>query len=144
MLAVLATLALIADLALEHVSPDTQMPSIEGSRTQTRFVLAGRCGAAGGEVHVLNLSHIGDLGSGFWFGAVVAAALVYAAMTRMAGGAGEDGRPAEPPRGATTHGAASDEIEPPKKAAPAPQTWPCARRAGRDREAPEPPRSQSS
>ena len=39
-LAVLALIALIADLAVERLSPQTSLPAINGSRTQTRFVLA--------------------------------------------------------------------------------------------------------
>jgi hypothetical protein len=79
-LAVLATLAIIFDLLFEHVSPDTQIPAIEGSRTLTRFVLAGTAAGLLAVKFILNLTQIGDLGSGFWFGAVVAAALVFGAM----------------------------------------------------------------
>ena len=79
-LAVLATLAIIFDLLFEHLSPDSQIPAIEGSRTLTRFVLAGTAAGLLALKFILNLTEIGDLGSGFWFGAVVAAALVYASM----------------------------------------------------------------
>src|ERR1700730_9685170 len=35
----LAALAVIADLAIERLSPQTQIPAIGGSRTTTRFAL---------------------------------------------------------------------------------------------------------
>jgi hypothetical protein len=77
-LAVLATLAIVFDLLLEHFSPDTQIPSINGSRTLTRFALAITATGLLALKFILHLTLIGDLGSGFWFGAVVSAALVYA------------------------------------------------------------------
>ena len=39
-LAVLASLAILVDLAIERLSPQTSIPAISGSRTMTRFVLA--------------------------------------------------------------------------------------------------------
>ena len=39
-LAVLAALGLVLDLAIERLSPQTQLPAVSGSRTQTRFVIA--------------------------------------------------------------------------------------------------------
>ena len=79
-LAVLATLAIVFDLLLEHFSPDTQIPSINGSRTLTRFALAITAAGLLALKFILHLTQIGDLGSGFWFGAVITAALVYATM----------------------------------------------------------------
>ena len=114
-LAVLATLAIIFDLVFEHVSPDTQIPAIEGSRTLTRFVLAGTAAGLLAVKFILNLSEIGDLGSGFWFGAVVAAALVYAAMKAWQAEPARTAGSARPAPGATTDGAASDENGPPKQ-----------------------------
>ena len=37
-LAVLLGIALIADLAVERLSPQTALPALDGSRTETRFV----------------------------------------------------------------------------------------------------------
>lgn len=79
-LAVLAALAIVFDLLLEHLSPDTQIPSINGSRTLTRFALAITAAGLLALKFILHLTQIGDLGSGFWFGAVVTAALVYATL----------------------------------------------------------------
>ncbi len=79
-LAVLATLAIVFDLLFEHRSPDTQIPSIKGSRTLTRFALAITVAGLLALKFILHLPQIGNLGSGFWFGAVVTAALVYATM----------------------------------------------------------------
>ena len=76
-LAVISLLALVADLALERLSPQTQVPVIGGARTTTRFVLA--CAAAG-LIALKFLFHLGtfsNLGFGFWFGALLAGALVY-------------------------------------------------------------------
>jgi hypothetical protein len=115
-LAVLATLAIIFDLLFEHVSPDTQIPAIEGSRTLTRFVLAGAAAGLLAVKFILNLNEIGDLGSGFWFGAVVAAALVYAAMKAWQAEPARTAGSARAGPGATTHGGAADEGRAPEKA----------------------------
>lgn len=40
-LAVLATLALIADLGIERLAPETRLPAVRDSRTTTRVLLAG-------------------------------------------------------------------------------------------------------
>jgi hypothetical protein len=39
-LAVIAALAVVADLAIERLSPQTQLPAMGESRTNTRFILA--------------------------------------------------------------------------------------------------------
>lgn len=84
-LAVLACVALIADLAVERLSPRTQFPSINDSRTQTRFVLA--CAAA---VFValkfLFHIHFSLFGFGFWAAVILTAGLVYAARQAHEGG----------------------------------------------------------
>lgn len=79
LLAVLAALALIADLALERLSPQTQLPAIGGSRPMTRFVLAA---AAGGFVTLKFLFHVhfSYFGFGFWLAVLLVAALVFLAM----------------------------------------------------------------
>ena len=78
-LAVLAALALIADLGVERLSPGTALPNIRGSRTETRFVLA--CVAA---VFValkfLFHIHFDAFGFGFWAAVVLTVALVYFAV----------------------------------------------------------------
>lgn len=79
-LAVLATLAIVFDLLFEHLSPDTHIPSIKGSRTLTHFVLAITAAGLLTLKFLLNLDEFGNLGTGFWFGVVVTAALVYATM----------------------------------------------------------------
>lgn len=84
-LAVLTAIALIADLAIERLSPGTALPNIGGSRTQTRFVLA--CVAAVFVVlKFLFHIHFGDFGFGFWAGVVLTVGLVY--LARQARNAG--------------------------------------------------------
>jgi uncharacterized membrane protein len=78
-LAVLATVALIADLGVERLSPGTALPNIGGSRTQTRFVLA--CVAAlFVALKFLFHIHFSDFGFGFYVAIIVAAALVWVAL----------------------------------------------------------------
>jgi hypothetical protein len=107
-LAFIAALAVIADLAVERLSPQTVVPSVGGSRVHTRFVLAA---VAAGFVVLKFLFHIHfsgivKFGWGFYFCVVVAAALVYfAAAARSAALAGPPAprRPAAPtpPAGGT-------------------------------------------
>ena len=77
-LALLAALALIADLAVERISPGTAVPNIGGSRTQTRFVLAA---VAGLFVTLKFLFHIhfSDFGFGFYAAVVLTVGLVWMA-----------------------------------------------------------------
>ena len=76
-LALLAALAVIADLALERLG-NVDLPSINGSRATARLVLAG---VAAGFVALKFLFHIHfDLfGFGFWAAIVLASALVVSA-----------------------------------------------------------------
>ena len=78
-LGALAALAVLADLAVERLSPDTQLPMIGGSREATRLVLAG---IAVGFVALKFLLHIHfDLfGWGFYVTVICAAALLYFAI----------------------------------------------------------------
>jgi hypothetical protein len=78
-LAVLATLAAIADLAIERLSPQTPLPAIGNSRTQTRFVLACVTAACVVLKFLLNI-HFSLFGFGFWAAVVLTAAVVYLAM----------------------------------------------------------------
>jgi hypothetical protein len=84
-LALLATLALIADLAIERFSPATTLPSINNSRTYTRFILA--CVAALFVLLKFLLQiHFSEFGFGFWLGIILTAALVF--FARQARGTG--------------------------------------------------------
>jgi hypothetical protein len=85
-LAVIAALAVVADLAVERLSPQTQLPAIGESRTNTRFILAV---VAAGFVALKFLFHIHfDLfGWGFYVNVILTAALVYVAYQARAGGA---------------------------------------------------------
>jgi hypothetical protein len=83
-LAVIALLALIADLALERFSPQTHVPEIGGSRAMTRFVLAAAAAGFMALKFLFHLGHVGDLGWGFWVGAIVAGGLVFFAMQERA------------------------------------------------------------
>jgi hypothetical protein len=140
-LAVLATLAIIADLLFEHLSPDTQIPAVDGSRTLTRFVLAITAAGLLAVKFILNISEIGNLGSGFWFGVLVAAGLVYASMkaweaephrTARAGRAApptseprdpRDGESAQAPeKPGASESAEAPEPEAPSESAEAPET----------------------
>ncbi len=77
-LALLAALAVIVDLAVERLT-DTNLPAVGGSRATTRLVLAV---AAAAFVALKFLFHIHfDLfGFGFWAAVVLAAALVVSAV----------------------------------------------------------------
>jgi len=77
-LAVLAAVAVIADLALDRLS-NVELPAINGSRATTRLALAG---TAAGFVALKFLFHIHfDLfGVGFWAAVVLPAVLVVSAV----------------------------------------------------------------
>jgi hypothetical protein len=80
-LALIASLALIADLAVDRLSPETQVPAIGGSRDMTRFVLAA---AAAGFIALKFVFHIGNtfkyLGFGFPVDVILAAGLLFVAL----------------------------------------------------------------
>lgn len=78
-LAVLAAVALIADLAIERMSPQTTLPSLNGSRTETRFILACVAALFVFLKFVFNI-HFSDFGFGFWLGVILTAGLVYVAL----------------------------------------------------------------
>lgn len=82
-LAVLAAVAVIVDLAIERLSPRTRVPAIANSRTHTRFL--GACVAAAFVVlKFLFHIHFSLFGFGFWAAVVITAAFVYLA-TRARG-----------------------------------------------------------
>jgi hypothetical protein len=85
-IAVLACAAIIADIAIERLSPGTTVPNLGGSRTQTRFVLA--CVAAGFvALKFLLHIHFSDFGFAFYAAVVLCVVLVLAARRANAGGA---------------------------------------------------------
>lgn len=75
-LAVLAALALIADLGIERLSPQTTLPNIGGSRVMTRFVI-GMAVAVFVVLKFLFQIHFSEFGFGFWLGVILTAGLVY-------------------------------------------------------------------
>ena len=77
-LAVLASIAIVADPALERLG-NIKLPAIGGSRATTRLVLAA---VAAGFVGLKFLFHVDFslFGLGFWAGVVLAVALVVVAM----------------------------------------------------------------
>jgi hypothetical protein len=75
-LALLTTLALGADLAIERLSPSTAIPNIGGSRTQTRLVLAGVTAFLLALKFLLHI-HFSYFGFGFYAAVVLTGALVY-------------------------------------------------------------------
>lgn len=83
-LAVLAAIAVIADLAVERMAPQTTVPSVGGSRPQTRFVLAALVALFVVLKFIFNV-HFSDFGFGFWLGVILTAALVYVAMQARRG-----------------------------------------------------------
>jgi hypothetical protein len=93
-LGMLAAFAVVADLAVERLSPQTQIPAIGGGREQTRFVLAS---IAVGFVALKFLLHIHfsgilSFGWGFYVIVIVSVALLY--VTQQA----RHGRPVMPSR----------------------------------------------
>jgi hypothetical protein len=86
-LAVLASIVLIADLAIERFSPQTQLPSINNSRTHTRFVEACVVAALLFLKFLFHI-HFGNFGFGFWAAVVLTAALVYLALQARNAGLG--------------------------------------------------------
>jgi hypothetical protein len=78
-LGVLAAVALIADVAIERLSPQTVLPAISGSRAMTRFVLAG-IAALFVALKFLFHVHFSLFGFGFYVAVLLAAALVYATL----------------------------------------------------------------
>ncbi len=96
-LALLATLAVIADLALERFSPQTQLPAVEGSRTRTRFLMACVTALFVALKFLLNV-HFSQFGFGFWAAVVLTGALVYCARRAREA----DGRAGSPRGGGWT------------------------------------------
>jgi hypothetical protein len=93
-LAVLASLAVIVDLAIERFSPQTKLPAISGNRATTRLIMAA---VAAGFVVLKFLFHIhfSYFGFGFYAAVVLAAGLVYVTFRAQRAGGYMDARPAE-------------------------------------------------
>ncbi len=109
-LALIAAVLVLADIAVERLSPGTEIPSIRNSRTETRFILAA---VAAGFIALKFLFHIhfSLFGWGFYVTVILAAALIYFTLTmRAAGPSPADGtsRPgtgsADPPAGSASSG----------------------------------------
>ena len=75
--AVLALIALVVELALERLSPETHVPVLGSNRATTRYALALATSACLAFKFILHLGQFGNLGIGFWFGAVLAGGLLY-------------------------------------------------------------------
>jgi MYXO-CTERM domain-containing protein len=75
-LAVLALILVLVDLAMDRFSPQTNLPAINGSRTHTRFVLAGAAAVFLGFKFLFNI-HFSIFGFGFWAAVVLTIPLVY-------------------------------------------------------------------
>jgi hypothetical protein len=84
-LGVLAAVLVIVDLAVERLSPQTEVPAISGSRTMTRMVLAGAAALFLGLKFLFHINHFSNLGFGFWAALVLAVALVYFALQARQG-----------------------------------------------------------
>jgi hypothetical protein len=118
-LAFLVALAVVADLAIENFSPQTQIPPIGGSRANTRFILAA---ITAGFVALKFLFHIhfSLFGWGFYVTVLVTAALVYFSWQLRAGMSismprmgSSSGPPPPPPSGPSDAGAGSGGSTPP-------------------------------
>ncbi len=74
-LALLLVLALLVDIAIERLSPDTQVPAIGRGRANTRYALAVAAVALLGLKLLLHFGSAGELG--FWGAVVLGGALVW-------------------------------------------------------------------
>jgi hypothetical protein len=77
-LAVIAAVAAVADLGIERLSPGTALPSVRGSRSETRLVLAG-VAALFVALKFLFHIHFSLFGFGFYAAVVLAAGFVFVA-----------------------------------------------------------------
>ena len=83
-LAVISALLVLVDLAIERLSPQTEIPAISGSRTMTRFVLAVAAAFFMALKFLFHI-HFSYFAWGFYVIVVVTVAFVYfAAQARMA------------------------------------------------------------
>jgi hypothetical protein len=78
-LAVLASLAIVGDVLVERLSPQTALPNFGGSRTATRFRLAVIAAVFLAIKFVFNI-HFSYFGFGFWAAVVLTVALVFVTL----------------------------------------------------------------
>jgi hypothetical protein len=78
-LAVLVSLAIVADLLVERLSPQTTLPNFGGSRTATRFRLAVIAAVFVAIKFVFNI-HFSYFGFGFWAAVVLTVGLVFVTL----------------------------------------------------------------
>jgi hypothetical protein len=78
-LAMLVSLAIVADLLVERLSPQTTLPNLGGSRTATRFRLAIVAAVFVAIKFVFNI-HFSYFGFGFWAAVVLTVALVFVTL----------------------------------------------------------------
>ena len=78
-LAVLVCLAIVGDVLVERLSPQTTVPNLGGSRTATRFRLAVVAAVFVALKFIFNI-HFSLFGFGFWVGVVLTVALVYVTL----------------------------------------------------------------
>lgn len=133
-LAFIAALAIVADLAIERLSPQTTLPAVNGSRTETRFVLS-LVVAAFVLLKFLFHIHFDLFGWGFYVVVILTAALVWVALQARSGqsigfpssGATSRSRPpapSDPPAGSGTPGANAPGGGAPSGTGPAPSDPP--------------------
>jgi hypothetical protein len=77
-LAVLATIAAVADLGVQRLLPTATVPAIRGSRSETRLILTGVAGLFIALKFLFHI-HFSLFGFGFWAAVVLAVAFVYLA-----------------------------------------------------------------
>jgi hypothetical protein len=115
-LALIATVLVLVDIAVERMSPDTEIPAVRGSRTETRFILAA---VAAGFIALKFLFHIhfSLFGWGFYATVIIAAALVYftlqergSARSYVAGTSRPGGASAAATPAAATPGTPTDSV----------------------------------
>ena len=78
-IAMLVSLAIVADLLVERLSPQTTVPNLGGTRTATRFRLAVVAAAFVALKFLLHI-HFGWFGFGFYVAVVLTVALVVVTM----------------------------------------------------------------
>jgi hypothetical protein len=72
--ALITSLLLLADLAVERLAPQTKVPAINDSRTTTRMAIAGLTLLL---LVIKFLAHVGDFGWGFFLALLAIIALCY-------------------------------------------------------------------
>jgi hypothetical protein len=84
-IAALACFLIVIDLAIERLSPQTQIPAIGDSRENTRFILAV-IAAVGVGLKFLFHIHFSEFGYGFYINVILTAVLVWVSYQARAGG----------------------------------------------------------